>query len=262
MLQNVKKAMLKYHADMEKAEAAKTNALAALNKQFEIKDSNKGTYYVPKKVKGTEAYNKRYVEILSEYENAVRGNKESCKVDAEVALNKAKADIIIFTQKAPAESVMRSISALEGVGPEHITKEELLMIVENSKNYLACKKLAQVAEDAKQDVFIYTLADALDVLDVARKDVDWFFRYYDPNSYRTIATLSDSSTFANADRFLDNFMAGNFVKGNDSAWIDEVREARRADKERKEKEAAEREAKIEAKVNDMTEAEKLAMYLN
>ncbi|MCR5035384.1 MAG: hypothetical protein K6B42_08225 [Clostridia bacterium] len=265
MLENAKKAMQRFHESMEKAEAERNDALASLKKDFEIKSTKTGGYYVPQKTKGTKAYNDRYVAILNDYENVVMESKEACRADAEAALAKAKADIIIFTQKAPADSVMNSIAALEGVGANHITKEEVLMLMESNKTYLGCKKLAQIAEDAELDVFIYTLADALDVLYVARKDVEWFFNYYSPDSYRTLATLGDKSSFANADRFLDAFMAGNFVKGNAHSWIDEVREAKKIDAAEKKKTEEERkasEAEIEAKANQMTEAEKLALYLN
>ena len=147
MLENVTKAFMQYDADMQKAEKAKANALEDLNKSFQIK-SKKGFYYVPEKVKSAEAYSSQYTDILSAYEKAVAEAKPKCKALAEAAIVKANADIIVKAQKAPDTETLNCIKALEMLKPENVTKEEILMLMENSRNYIACKALNQVAQKA------------------------------------------------------------------------------------------------------------------
>lgn len=263
MLENVQKALAKYFDDVQKADTAKANAINDLNKGFEVK--GKRGYYVPDTVKKADVYARQYNEILAEYEDTVAAAKKIAKADAEAALLKASADILIFSQKAPSDDILNSIKALETMGAKNITKEEVLMLMENCRNYLACKALASIANKAGIDICLVTLVDCDDIIKRVSKEVEDYFTFFNPLSYRTVALVKgDINMIARADAVLDDFMNGYFTK-TDNGILETFSDLKNKSAEAIKKKAAEKKAKeaeLEKMYNNMSEAEKLALYLH
>ena len=262
MLENVKKALMQFDADMTKADAKKAAALDALNKLFEVK--GKRGQHVPEKAKSTKAYGDQYRQILAEYEKAVAEAREKHKADADAAIVRAYADILVTAQKTPSDDILNGIKALDMLKPENVTKEEILLFMENSKNYIACKNLVQIAERAKITIPTITLQDAADLLKRVGKEVDDFFDHYNPLSYKTAATVRGSNpAINNADKVLDNFMQGYFV--TDTSFLEVVNDLKLkttdAENTARKKELEARVDAIEKGVT-MSEADKLKLYLN
>lgn len=256
MLENVKQALVQYHQAMEKADTAKAKALADLNKQFEVKGRH--GYYVPEKSKGTEAYSQQYNEILGKYEADVKTLRDVCKANAEDALATAKADIIKFAQKAPDDEILNSIKALETIGSKNITKEEVLMLMENSRNYWACKALMQIANKADISMAMVTLEDVDEIMRRVGREVDDFFTYYNPLSYKTVSMVKSERTMLDiADNALDDFMNGYFAKGADNPLLETISEMKKQSTDAKADAHEKKMGELEARVDDIE-----AGYLN
>lgn len=261
MLEKVKAAIVQFDKDMQRADDVKAKSLAALDKLFEVPSKKTGRAIVPQKVKSTEAYSSQYTKILAEYESAVKAAREKGKADAESALIKVKADCIVFSQKAPDDATLNSIKALSLIDPGNVTREELTLVAEASRNYLASKSINQIALNAGVTLPFVTLADVTDLLDNVSKEVAEYFYNYNPLSYKTMAMVRGSNPVLNAaDSVIDSFMQGVFTV--DASLINNVAAIKGNSSEAEAAAKKKRAEEIDKKAASLTEAEKLGLYLS
>lgn len=270
MLENVKKQLKAFDQEMQKAVAKKEKALAELYEKYKVPAPGKSGYKSP--AKGTalaREYAAKYKEIIEAYEDTAREIKRDNIAEIEALLIRARADALVASQKAPSDETLNSIKMLEMIPINEISKEELFAVMECNRNYIAAKAIINIAKRAGIELKAITLSDALRIIERVKRECRKYFDYYDPDGYLTIVTSQGKNAVINhADELLEKFKDGYFITNSNSIeFVEQIKkqafEAVAADPKSKVDEKVEQlsDEALEKQYQDMSEADKLALYL-